>query len=66
MHPAELAARAIQRAKDEHIHIRATDRVGVYTTCSRSEPGTAHPRRPRRRHRVQLPGLRIPPELQAR
>jgi len=33
MHPAELAARAIQRA---------TDRVGVYTTCSRSEPGTRH------------------------
>jgi len=38
-----LEARAIQRAKDEHIHIFAVaGRPGVYTTCSRSEPGKKH------------------------
>ncbi len=36
---AALEARAAQRAHDEHVYIRATDRPGVYSTCSKSEPG---------------------------
>jgi hypothetical protein len=36
MSRAELEARAIQRAKDEHVHIRRTARPGVsYTLVSR-------------------------------
>jgi hypothetical protein len=43
MHPAELAARANQRAHDEHVHIFAVPgRPGVYVTSSKSEPGTKH------------------------
>lgn len=37
---AELEARAISRAREEHIHIFAVPgRQGVYQTSSKSEPG---------------------------
>lgn len=38
MTTAELQARAIQRAHDEHVYIRRTDRAGVYTTVAKSDP----------------------------
>lgn len=39
MSPAQLEARAIQRARDEHVHIFAVPgRPGVYTTKSKSDP----------------------------
>lgn len=42
MTTAELQARAIQRAHDEHVYVRRTGREGVYTTRSRSEPGRTY------------------------
>jgi hypothetical protein len=38
MTTAELEARAHQRAKDQHVRIFKTDRPGVYTTKSKSNP----------------------------
>lgn len=39
MTTAELHARAIQRAHDEHVHIfKVPNRPGVYTTLSKSRP----------------------------
>ncbi len=35
----ELEARAIARSHSEHVHIFKTDRPGVYTTKSKSDPG---------------------------
>src|SRR4051794_34667496 len=35
---AELEARAIARAREERVRIRATARPGVYTTVSKSAP----------------------------
>jgi hypothetical protein len=42
MTTAELQARAIQRAHDEHVYIRRTPRPGVYHTRSKSEPVFRH------------------------
>ena len=38
MTAAELQARAIQRAADQHVHIFKTARPGVYTTKSKADP----------------------------
>jgi len=42
MTTAELTARAIQRAHDEHVQIRKTARPGVYQTSSKSQPGVKY------------------------
>jgi hypothetical protein len=43
MNPAQLEARANQRARDEHVHIFAIPgRPGVYTTKSKSDPAARY------------------------
>lgn len=38
MTQVEMVARAIARAREEHVYIRATARPGVYSTVSKSDP----------------------------